>query len=777
MRITVFLFLFSVLFAQASIGYSQSTELKIRLKSASIQEILNEIEKESDYRFVFDSNTKKIVDKTVTLSNNALSIEEILREVLSNTNLAYKILDNQIVIYRDETKKVTEDISSLISEIITQQKQQVSGRITDQNGEAIIGANIIEVGTTNGTVTDIDGNFSIGVEENAFLNISYIGYLEQTINTSGRNNINIVLTEDTKALDELIVIGYGSVRRGDVTTAVSTVSLDDLNERPIVSAAQAIQGKAAGVNVYRPSGTPGGEIVVRVRGTTSFNGSNDPLYVVDGVPVDNINFLSPTDISGIQILKDASSAAIYGSRAANGVVLITTRQASGEAKISANIQMGVSRVSNPIESLNASQYKDLIDELRPGAIPEGITDKTDWFKEVYGTGITQNYQLQVSDGNERLRYFISGGYLDEQGVLSSAFFKRFNFRTNVESQIRSWLHFGVNVSYSDNTSNGVTTGQGSNRGGVVLAVVNLPTSATIINEQSGLYNRLFYGQNIANPIEEIENGKNNKNNENRLIGSANATITFMPELNLKSTFTLDRRNGNNTGFTPPSHGADRNDWGNAWDTRNMNSLLVFDNVLTYKNTFAEKHNFEAMAGTSWTDSQWSQSYINGSHFKDGSIKTLNAANKIGWDNTGSSASQWGIFSMFGRLSYNYESKYLFTFNIREDGSTKLHPDHRWGTFPSMSAAWRLSSEGFMQDIDWVDDLKVRGGWGQTGNQSGIGDFAYLQRYNIARQAWFETGKEDSLPLITQANLRTSDLTWETTNQYNIGVDATLFSNR
>ena len=277
MRITVFLFLFSVLFAQTSIGYSQSTELKIRLKSASIQEILNEIEKKSDYRFVFDSNTKKIVDKTVTLSNNALSIEEILREVLSNTNLAYKILDNQIVIYRDETKKVTEDISSLISEIITQQKQQVSGRITDQNGEAIIGANIIEVGTTNGTVTDIDGNFSIGVEENAFLNISYIGYLEQTINTSGRNNINIVLTEDTKALDELIVIGYGSVRRGDVTTAVSTVSLDDLNERPIVSAAQAIQGKAAGVNVYRPSGTPGGEIVVRVRGTTSFNGSNDPL--------------------------------------------------------------------------------------------------------------------------------------------------------------------------------------------------------------------------------------------------------------------------------------------------------------------------------------------------------------------------------------------------------------------------------------------------------------------------------------------------------------------
>ncbi|MFA6795486.1 MAG: SusC/RagA family TonB-linked outer membrane protein, partial [Proteiniphilum sp.] len=670
--------------------------------------------------------------------------------------------------YRDEEKVISTDSEKIVTEQNVQQKRKVSGTITDKNGEAIIGANIVEVGTTNGTVTNMDGNFSIEVEEAATLRISYIGYLEQTIPTAGRSSINVILVEDTKALDELVVIGYGTVRRGDVTTAVSSVSLDDLNERPIASAAQAIQGKAAGVNVYRPSGTPGGELVVRVRGTTSFNGSNDPLYVVDGVPVDNINFLSPTDIAGIQILKDASSAAIYGSRAANGVVLITTKQASGGAKIAANIQVGMNRVSNPIKSLNARQYKELIDELRPGAIPEGTTDRTDWFGEVYGTGVSQNYQLQVSDGNERLRYFVSGGYLSEQGILSSAFFRRFNFRSNVESQIRKWLNLGVNISYSDNTSNGVTTGQGSNRGGVVLAVVNLPTAATIRDEETGLYNRLFFGQNIANPLEEIANGENNKNNETRLIGSANATITFSPKLNLKSTFTMDRRNGKITGFTPPSHGPGRDDWGSAWDTRSMNTLIVFDNVLTYKHVFAEKHNLEAMAGSSWTDSKWSQSYINGSHFKDGTIQTLNAANKIAWDNTGSNASQWGIYSLFGRLSYNYDSKYLFTFNIREDGSSKLHPDHRWGTFPSLSAAWRLSSEEFMQDADWIDDLKIRAGWGQTGNQSGIGDFAYLQRYNITRQAWFETGKVNALPLITEANLRTADLTWETTNQVNFG---------
>ncbi|HPF50945.1 MAG TPA: TonB-dependent receptor [Draconibacterium sp.] len=658
------------------------------------------------------------------------------------------------------------------------QQINVRGVVSDLSGEPLPGVNIVVKGTLQGVMTDPNGNYQISVPgSDAILMFSYIGYISQEVTVGNQNEINISLKEDLQQIDEVVVIGYGTVTKKDVTTAVSTVSTKDIDERPIVSAAQALQGKAAGVNVYSPSGAPGGEMVVRVRGTTSFNGSNSPLYVVDGVPVDNLNFLSPQDIASMQILKDASSAAIYGSRAANGVILITTKQASGEAKIAANVQYGVSRVANQIESLNAAQYKTLMDEIRPGAIPEGTTDQTNWFDEVYGTGITQNYQLQISDGNDKTRYFVSGGYLNEKGVLSSAFFRRYNMRSNIESQVRSWLNFGLNLSYSDNTSNGVTTGAGSNRGGVVLSVVNLPTASNIIDPETGLYNRTFFGQNITNPIESIENGKNNKNNENRLIASGSTTITFLPELDLKSSFTLDRRNGKVTGFTPPVHGADRDDWGNAWDTRSSNTLLVFDNVLTYKKTFAEKHNLEAMAGTSWTDSQWSQSYINGSHYKDDYIHTLNAANKIAWDNTGSNASAWGIMSFFGRVSYNYESKYLFTFAVREDGSSKLNPDHRWGTFPSFSGAWRLSSEEFMKDFDWLNDLKIRGGWGQTGNQSGVGDYSYLQRYNITRQPWFETGKEDAVPTITQANLRTADLTWETTSQVNIGLDATLLENR
>jgi len=662
--------------------------------------------------------------------------------------------------------------------VVAQQGITVSGTVTDDFDDPLPGVNVRVKGTSIGMITDANGRFQLNVPNaETILVFSYVGFVTVEIPLNGRNTLNVTMTEDYAQLEEVVVIGYGTVAKKDVTTAVSIVSTKDLDERPMVSAAQAIQGKAAGVNVYQPSGTPGADMVIRVRGTTSFNGSNDPLYVVDGIPVDNINFLSPNDIAGMQILKDASSAAIYGSRAANGVVLITTRQGSTGAKIAVNTQLGANIVSNQIKSLNAAQYKELIDEIRPGAIPAGLTDKTNWFDEVYGTGVTQNYQVQVSDGTERLRYFVSAGYLNEKGVLNSAFFRRYNFRANVDNQVRQWLNIAANVSYSDNASNDVTTGAGSNRGGVVLAVVNLPTASAIKDETTGLYNRTFFGQNITNPIESLEHGKNNNRRENRLIASGSTTITFAPELNLKSQFTLDRRHGLNTGFSPPIHGDDRDDWGSAWDTRNMNTLFVFDNILTYKKTFSVHHNVEAMMGTSWTNSDWSQSYINGTHYKDASIQTLNAANRIAWDNTGSRANQWGIMSYFGRLSYNYDSKYLITMNMRRDGSSKLHPDHRWGTFPSFSAAWRLSSEEFMQDFAWLSDMKLRAGWGQTGNQSGIGEYAYLQRYNITRQAWFETGKENSVPLLTQANLRTADLTWETTTQTNVGLDVSLLGGR
>ena len=656
---------------------------------------------------------------------------------------------------------------------------RVSGKVIDEaNNEPIIGATITVIGGSASTSSDNTGLFTLeNVPANSKLRVSYLGYKSQEVIAQAEMTIN--LSPETNALEDVVVIGYGAVKRKDVTAAISSVSLEDLDERPIVNANQAIQGKAAGVTVSQPSGAPGGGTSIRIRGTTSFNGSNDPLYVVDGVTVDNINFLSPNDIADMQILKDASSASIYGSRAANGVILITTKQGRvGNPKITLNALATQNRVTNSITPLNTAQYKELMNEIGIVKLPDGLTDQTDWFDETFSNGLTQDYQLSISDGSDRIKYFLSGGYVNDKGIVHSTFYKRYNFRGNIENKVRDWLTVNANFSYADYNGNGMVEGTGSNRGGVVLSAINTPTFAPIMDpfNPKQFYNN-FYGLNVTSPLENLATTGNNRNRENRLIGSGSATVHITPGLNFKTLFALDRRNAFSSTFLDPlSTSWGRNQFGEATDSRNMNTVITFDNTLTYNKSF-DKHNFEAMAGTGWLSSNYTNSYILGSHFRNDLIETLNVANKISWTGTGSSASDWAMMSYFGRLSYNYDGKYLVTANLRSDGSSKLHPSKRWSMFPSVSAAWRLSSEEFLSDVPWMNDLKLRGGWGQTGNQSGIGDYAYLQRYNIIRSAWFEEGKTNDLASVTPENLRTIDLGWERTTQTGVGLDFTGFNNR
>lgn len=669
---------------------------------------------------------------------------------------------------------------TISTSLSAQQTMQIRGRVVDaQTKETLVGVFVSVKGSTGGTSTNAQGEFTIAAAKNSTLLVKLIGY--NTKEVAAADQMEVALEPMVSELNSVVVIGYGSVKRKDVTTAISTVSTEDLDKRPIVNVAQAIQGRAAGVAVVQPNGAPGAEMAIRVRGTTSYNGSNDPLYVVDGVPVDNIRFLSPNDIASLQILKDASSAAIYGSRAANGVVLITTKAGNtGQAKISLNTQVTHNVVDNAFKVLNTAQYRDLQNEIGMISLPMGLKDQTDWFNEAFRTGRIESYQLSITDGTEKLKYFISGGYLKEKGTLDAAFFKRYNFRANVDNQIRKWLKLNANINYADYASNGIITGTGANRGGVVLSTVNTPTYAPIWDpfNENQYYNNFYGISNITNPLENMARSKNNVGRENRLLASGSALVTFLPHLNFKSMFTLDRRNAISTTFLDPISTAwGRNQRGEGSDNRNMNTVLTWDNVLTY-NTKINKHSIEGMAGSSWTDSKYTNSYINGSNYRNDQIQTLNAANKISWNGTGSGGSDWVINSYFARVMYNFDSKYLLTANVRADGSSKLHPDVRWGYFPSVSAAWRISSESFFGGLkQHVDDLKLRGGWGQTGNQSGIGDYAYLQRYNIIRQPWFETGKEQAVPSISPANLRTKDLTWETTSQANIGLDAAIFKSR
>lgn len=674
------------------------------------------------------------------------------------------------------------------------QQHSVKGTVVDQNGQPIIGMTVMEQGTQNGTTTDIDGNYQITVSSGgAVLEFTALGYQTVVEAVNNRSAIDITSAEEAMVLDAVVAIGYGSVRKKDLTTAVSTVSTEDMKLRPVTEASGFIQGKVAGVTVQQTSGQPGSGMTIRVRGASSIASSNDPLYVVDGVPVGTgsyaIAYLSPQDIESMQILKDASSAAIYGSRAANGVVLITTKQGkkSKGAQVNFSAYVGLQDVRRSYEVLNTAEYLDLMDELGSSAFscPEEeralLKDQTDWFEETYQTGVTQNYQISVSNANDKMKYYVGAGYSDEQGVLSSAFNKRINVKANAESELFDWLTVGTNLAYSHYKNNGIISGTGSNRAGVVMAVINTPTYAPVYDENGVFYTK-FYGANLTTPLENVARTKDNYTQTDRMLLTGYAQINFSKNFNFKSTVSMDRRWVHSYSFLDPqttSYGREQN--GTASSERSDDMRMVYDNIFTYNNTWNGKHNFEAMAGTSATTSRWENLWGSRSNFSDENweaIFGLNGGNKGDLRGQSQGFSEWAIMSYLGRVSYNYDSKYYLTVNFRADGSSKLAPGNRWGYFPSASAAWRISGEEFMSDVTWINDLKLRVGWGQQGNQSGLGDYAWVQRYGMNYYNWTEEDYAFSTPTVGgQSNIGNKDLTWETTTQTNVGIDWSMFNSR
>lgn len=670
------------------------------------------------------------------------------------------------------------------------QQHSVKGTVTDQNGYPVIGMAVQEQGTSNGVVTDENGEYSITVASpQASLEFNSLGYETVIEQVNGRAVIDVISSESAIALDAVVAIGYGSVKKQDLTTAVSVVSNEDMKLRPVSDASGFIQGKVAGVQVQQTSGLPGGGMTVRIRGASSIASSNDPLYVVDGVPVGEGNYaiayLSPNDIESMSILKDASSAAIYGSRAANGVVLITTKQGkvSQGPQINFSAYVGLSNVTKTYDVLNVAQYKDLMDEIGGATLPDGLRDETDWFDETYSTGITQNYQISVSNGNEKLRYYIGGGYTDEKGVIDVAYNRRYNIKASVDSDLFKWISVGANVAYSSYKSNGIISGTGSNRAGVVLSVINTPTYAKIWSDENpDWYWNTFYGANLTTPAENMARTENNYSQTDRLLLTGYATIKFHKNLHFKSTVTMDRRWVHDYSFLDPIHTSyGRTQHGEASSTRSDDMRMVYDNILTYNNTWNGVHNFEAMGGTSATTSRWENLSGSRNYFSpdyNNVIWGLNGGNKGGLRGQSQGYAKWAIMSYLARVSYNYDSRYYITANFRADGSSKLAPGHRWGFFPSVSAAWRISGESWMKDISWISDLKLRAGWGQSGNQAGLADYAWVQTYNTNYYDWTSTGYEEAVPTLgSKSNIGNKDLTWETTTQTNVGIDFAILDNR
>lgn len=750
-----------------------NAQITFNASNKTIQQVIEIIENKADYSFFYTDKLTGL-KKTISISANNESIETVLNKLFKGTDISYRIEPGKQVVLSTKSKSETTALPN----------KRISGKITDRQGEPLIGVSVTIEGSNQGTVTDTDGKYYLNVPAGTVVRYSYIGYNPQTIKIGSKDIYNISLSEDTQLLEEVVVIGYGLMKRKDITTAVSVVSTKDIDERPIVSAAQALQGKAAGIQVVQPSGAPGTGLAIRVRGATSVQASNEPLYVVDGMPSDGISSLSPGDIESMQVLKDASSAAIYGARAANGVVLITTKRGKpGVPKVKFSAYAGISKLGKKIDALNTEQYKELMKDLKKVSnvaptIPEDEHRYVDWTDLFFGTGVNQNYQLSLQNGTEKLQYFISGGYTDEQGIVDKAHFKRYNFRANIDSQQTKWLNLALNFSYANTNGQWVRESSSSLRSGSILSVINTPPFMQKWDSSNpDQYDEQAYGSRILNPL--AANAADNVTSTDYVKGSLGMTVDLWKGLKFKSTFGIDLYNEHWDYFLDPISTSDgRSTKGRVEESYSRNFEWLFENLLTYDCSI-NRHNLSVMTGATQQRAQYNGAWLAGFDLTESypDIHSIAAANQLDKDACGSSASAWSLASFLGRIAYNYDSRYLLTVNFRADGSSKFAPGHRWGYFPSVSAGWRVSSERFMKPLENViNDMKIRIGWGMNGNQSGIGNYPYLASMSASKV----TPTSDNLYpglAITPNSAANKELTWEKTLQWNAGIDLSMFDTR
>lgn len=647
---------------------------------------------------------------------------------------------------------------------------QITGRVTDAAGEGLAGVSIKVKGAGTGTTTDVEGNYRLAVSDGV-LEFSYTGFATQEIAVAGRTVIDVVMSEAVTTLESVVVVGYGTQKKKDITTAVVIVDEEAIKDRPMVSAAEALQGKAAGVQVVQPSGKPGNDIAVRVRGSTSVLAGNEPLYVVDGVPTTDIRGLNPTDIESMSVLKDASSAAIYGARAANGVVLITTKRGKENTSVVRfNTYAGVSDLRKTVDVLTTKRYRELIEEIIPGSLDPAATGYTNWNDEVFGYGNIQNYQLAFSGGTEKSRYLVSAAYLNQDGIVRPAKFDRISLRVNLDNQVKDWLKVGTNINMLRARTKDTPDNASSGRGGVIMSALNTPPFLSIYKKDgSGQFDPNPFQPSWENPVAYME-GPDQEQSDNRLFGNVNAEATIVEGLTVKTNFGADLNAHQWDYYLDPfrtNFGRNQNGLGRS-DKSNTNSWL-WENTAHYATSFG-KNNMTFLAGSSIQKLKWSDSYIEGNDFPaDVSVKTLNAANNV-FGNT--SIEEWSLASFFGRVTYDFESKYLLTATVRRDGSSKLA--HHWGTMPSFSAGWRISAEPFMQGLDFIYDMKLRVGWGKNGNQEGIPNYA---RYGLVSYYRRASTNPLSGPAAVQVTYGNPDLKWETTAQSNVGIDLSMWNGR
>lgn len=662
------------------------------------------------------------------------------------------------------------------------QDVMVSGKVTDNKGEPLPGVSIAIKGTTDGTITDIDGNYSLSANGNAELIFNFVGFEPQTVSVNNRSTISVIMQEDVKSIDEVVVVGYGQMKRTDLTGSVVSVSSDAIEQSVSTNIDQVLQGRAAGVQVTQNSGTPGGGSSIRIRGINSLNGSNEPIFVIDGVVIDgstesnNNNALSsinPSDIVTMDILKDASATAIYGSRGANGVIIITTKRGEkGESRISYDGYMGLQKVPKKLELLNLQEYAYHKNErteimkhpkddafVRPDLLGEG----TDWQDELFQVAKIQSHNLSISGGNDKSNYAFGAGYLNQDGIALGSGFKRLNLRGNIDSEVKSWLKMGVNFNVS-NTTQQLTV---SDESLINIALTQTPNVA--VRNADGSFDGPETNEFVhTNPV-GIAMLKENSNEKTGIRSSIYTQATIIKGLTLKTEFSSDIGMNNTYKFTPSyKFGAKINDVVESDRSKSYNKFWTWRNILTYNKSLNESHTITMMLGHEMQESAWE--YLSGYRkgFLTNTAHDLNAGDATTAKNNGSSGGN-SLLSYFGRAFYSFQDKYLITATLRNDGSSKFAKGNKWELFPSTAVAWKISNESFLQGNPVINNLKLRVGWGMVGNQNLANNYAYTSIMAPVATIW-GTG-------LLSGNTPNPDLKWEITNSTNLGLDINLLQNR
>lgn len=775
----------------AAPNWNSASQLSLNFKNRTLSQVIREIESKSDCIFLFQDG---VVDsnKLLTVSIDNKSLEEALDLIFKESDNSYRIDGRQVIVGKKANS------SQATNKVEQSTSRPINGKIVDTKGEPIVGASVVIKGTTKGSLSDVDGNFTINqVPQNATLVVSYVGYKTQELKAVHDKPLKIVIAEDELVMDEIVVVGYGTQRRSLVTSAISKMTVDDASKRQVTSPAQLLDGRVAGVSVSSGSGNLGSGERLSIRGISSLSASNEPLYVVDGIPINNskaqlFNFgesmsslstLNLNDIESIDILKDAASAAIYGSRATNGVVVITTKSGKeGKAELRVNLSTGFSKFANKGKikfgdsDLYLLQYNEGIDNYnkqyglnigdsnykkRISNPFEGMPD-TDWLDYILQTGTFYNADAAVSGGNKATKYYMGVNYTDQRGVVKDNSIKKYNFRLNLVHQFTPWLEVGAN-----NTANFLKNNQipGAGMGSTIIARAVEQRPFDRPYKPNGDY---YIGGTDEltrhNPVQILKEQDAYYDNY-RFLGNYYAMLKFMDKLTWKYSFNAD------VGYTYDYKNYNENHpyGGGGGRVQDMNRLItnyVSENVVTYNDKFFKDLSVSAMLGQSYQTISSRTSQIDGRGFPSPSFSTINTASEIfsadGYTN------EYAMLSYFGRTTLSFKDRYILTATLRTDGSSKFHKDNRWGWFPSVSAGWNISEEDFMKDTNV--DLKFRASYGKTGNQEGIGYYSYLPLINGGRNY-------DKVSGIAIANEGNTALTWETANQYDIGFDASFLNGK